>query len=132
MELRKVLLVDDEKDLVSSLKLDLEAKGYSVITAQDGNSALELARKENPQLVLLDLMLPGLDGYRVLKLLKSDERYRQIPILVITARADVADLTQAMECGADGCLVKPLKLDVLLNRVDTLIGKERQGNGHSV
>jgi len=127
----KVLLVDDEQDLVDSLRQDLQAQGYAVLTAQDGNSALELARKEMPQLILLDLMLPGLDGYRVLKLLKSDERYRKIPVLVITARADVSDLTQAIECGADGCLVKPLKLDVLLDRVHALIGERRQ-NGHSI
>ena len=127
----KVLLVDDEQDLVDSLKQDLQVQGYIVLTAQDGNSALELARNEMPQLILLDLMLPGLDGYRVLKLLKSDERYRKIPVLVITARADVSDLTQAIECGADGCLVKPLKLDVLLDRVHALIGDGRQ-NGHSI
>ncbi len=131
MDDRTVLLVDDERDMVDSLKRDLQTQGYTVLTARDGASALELARSEMPQLILLDLMLPGLDGYRVLKLLKSDERYRKIPILVITARADVADLTQAIECGADGCLVKPLKLDVLLDRVHALIGNGRQ-NSHAV
>ena len=126
-----VLVVDDELDLVKCLKEGLELEGYTVLTAEDGNAALEIARKETPHLILLDLMLPGLDGYHVLKLLKSDERYQQIPILVITARGDVRDLTQAVECGADGCLVKPLELDILLSRVHALIGNGGS-NEHSI
>lgn len=130
MENPKVLLVDDETDLVDSLSQDLQRVGYLVVTAQDGNSALDLARGEIPHLILLDLMLPGLDGYRLLKLLKSDERYRKIPVLVITARADASDLAQAVACGADGCLVKPLKRELLLERVHALIGKGNH-NGRS-
>ena len=124
----KILLVDDEPEILSSLKGDLEGQGYTVLTASDGHSALEMAKREFPQMILLDLMLPRLDGYRILKLLKSDERYRQIPILVITARADTQDLTLAMECGADGCLVKPLRFEVLLERIRDIAGK---GNGNS-
>lgn len=130
-----VLLVDDEVELIQSLQADLETHGYQVLTALDGKIALEIAREKNPHLILLDLMLPGLDGYRVLKLLKSDERYRRIPILVITARADTQDLTLALECGADGCLVKPVKFDVLLARIRLLVGNgngkdSAKGNGH--
>lgn len=117
-----ILLVDDEVELIQSLQADLGAHGYQVLTASDGKIALEIAREKSPDLILLDLMLPGLDGYRVLKLLKSDERYRKIPILVITARADAQDLTLALECGADGCLVKPVKFDVLLARIRLLAG----------
>ncbi|MBI3616448.1 MAG: response regulator [Candidatus Omnitrophica bacterium] len=131
MEPQKVLLVDDEQGMIDCLKEGLELQGYQVLTAQDGNNALELARKEIPHLILLDLMLPGLDGYHVLKLLKSDERYRGIPILVITARGDAGDLTQAVECGADGCLVKPLQLDVLMDQVHNLLGNGR-GDARSV
>ena len=131
MGLHKVLLVDDESEMVNSLKEGLELQGYSVITAQDGNSALEMVRNEAPHLILLDLMLPGLDGYHVLKLLKSDERYRQIPILVITARGDDKDLMQAVECGADGCLLKPLKFDILMERIRNVLGSGG-GNGQSV
>ena len=115
--------------MIDCLKKGLELQGYQVLTAQDGNNALELARKEIPHLILLDLMLPGLDGYHVLKLLKSDERYREIPILVITARGDAGDLTQAVECGADGCLVKPLQLDVLMDQVHNLLGNGRGDAG---
>lgn len=119
---KKLLIVDDETELVQWLERDLGKQGYQVFTAADGHRALEIAREEVPHLILLDLMLPKLDGYRVLKLLKSDERYQGIPILVITARADEQDLTLALECGADGCLVKPLSFEALLERVRALVG----------
>ena len=114
---RKILVVDDEAEVVDSLKGSLEACGYQVLTALDGIAAVEVARAEMPDLVLLDLMLPTLDGYRVLKLLKSDERYRKIPIIVVTARANAEDWALAVECGADGWIVKPVRADNLLERV---------------
>ncbi len=119
----KILIVEDEPDLVGSLKSNLETHGYGVLTTADGITALEMARKEIPNIILLDLMLPGLDGYHFLKLLKSDERYRQIPILVITARADAQDLTLAMECGANECLGKPLEFNVLISRIRSLLSE---------
>lgn len=127
----KVLVVDDEFEILDSLREDLERYGYTVLTASDGATALETARREAPQLILLDLMLPTLDGYRFLKLLKSDERYRKIPILVITARADAQDLTLAMECGADGCLVKPVKFEALLSRIRAIAGSVSGRNGEA-
>jgi len=116
-EPRKILVVDDEQEVVSSLKESLEACGYEVLTAIDGMKAVESARAEQPHLILLDLMLPTLDGYRVLKLLKSDERYRKIPIIVVTARANAEDRALAVECGADGWVVKPVRADNLLRQV---------------
>ena len=121
----KLLIVDDEPDLLHGLRGALEATGYTVLMAADGVTAVEMARRELPALILLDLMLPKLDGYRVLKLLKADERYREIPVLVITARADAQDLTLALECGATGCLVKPLKVEAVLNQIRAITG-----NGH--
>lgn len=130
--MKLLLLVDDEVELVAALREDLQACGYEVFTAHDGMAAVELARARRPDLILLDLMLPVLDGYRVLKLLKSDERYRAIPILVITARADADDWALALECGADGCLSKPLKLETLLQQIRSRIGNGRgHGNGKS-
>jgi len=108
-----VLLVEDEADLASALTADLEAQGYAVLTALDGIAALEMAQQALPQIILLDLMLPKVDGYRVLKLLKADERCRQIPIVVITARAGQRDLELAVEAGADACLVKPVRPETL-------------------
>lgn len=118
---KKLLIVDDEVELAQWLEKDLSKQGYQVFTAGDGHRALEIAREESPHLILLDLMLPKLGGFRVLKLLKSDERYQAIPILVITARAGEQDCTLAMECGADGYLVKPLQFEVLLERVRALV-----------
>ncbi len=127
---RKILIVDDERDLLDSLGTELATRGYAVLKAGDGIAALEAARSEGPDLILLDLMLPHLDGYRILQLLKKDERYRKIPILVITARANAEDWTLAMECGADGCLTKPFCLDSLLDRIVAIIGNG-SGNGNS-
>lgn len=129
-ESRKILVVDDERDLLDSIGVELRARGYAVLTAQDGIAALEAARSQGPDLILLDLMLPHLDGYRVLQLLKKDERYRKIPILVITARANAEDWTLAMECGADGCLTKPFRLDSLLDRIRAIVGNGNDASAH--
>lgn len=119
---QKILVVDDEAEVVSSLKESLEAGGYEVLTATDGIAAVETARTGTPHLILLDLMLPKLDGYRVLKLLKSDERYKKIPIIVVTARADPEDWALAVECGADDWVAKPVRADSLLGKVRTHLG----------
>lgn len=118
--MKKLLLVDDERELLSSLKLNLEDLGYQVETATDGAMALKAARQSMPDIILLDLMLPVLDGYQVLKLLKADKRYRHIPIVVITARAEAQDCALAQECGANGFLVKPLKIEALFAQIHAL------------
>lgn len=115
---KKILIADDEIEITDSLKRSLEESGYQVLTACDGLAAVELARREMPDLILLDIMLPTLDGYRVLKILKSDERYQGIPILVITARAGMDDWALAVECGANGCLNKPVRVSELMERID--------------
>lgn len=117
----RILIVDDEAEVVGSLKEILGRYGYEVLTALNGMDAVDLARAHMPNLILLDLMLPTLDGYRVLKLLKSDERYRDIPVVVITARADAQDWALALECGADACLTKPVNLEMLLQRVQAYV-----------
>lgn len=116
-----ILLVEDERDLVTALTTHLEAQGFAVVSAADGMAALTAAREAAPQLILLDLMLPGLDGYRVLKLLKTHERYQRIPIVVTTARAGSRDLELAVEAGADACLVKPVPVETLLTTIRTLL-----------
>jgi DNA-binding response OmpR family regulator len=115
--LHKILVVDDESELVESLSEGLQAHGYQVVTATDGITAVNAARSEKPSLILLDLMLPQLDGFRILKLLKTDERYQDIPILIISARATAEDRTLAVECGADGWLTKPVRMEELLEKV---------------
>lgn len=130
MEERKtrLLLVDDEPDLVQMVSVRLKAAGYEVSTAYDGQEALEKVKESRPDLMILDLMLPKLDGYKVCRLLKFDERTRGIPILIFTARAQVEDVTLATECGADAYLTKPFEAKVLLGKLQELLaaaGKAR-------
>jgi len=123
MEEKKIrlLLVDDEPDLVQMVSVRLKAAGYEISTAYDGQEALEKVRESQPDLIILDLMLPKLDGYKVCRLLKFDERTRAIPILIFTARAQVEDVTLATECGADAYLTKPFEAKVLLSKLQELL-----------
>ena len=117
----RILLVDDEPDLAQMVSVRLKAAGYEVSTAYDGQEALEKVKESRPDLMILDLMLPKLDGYKVCRLLKFDERTRGIPILIFTARAQVEDVTLATECGADAYLTKPFEAKVLLAKLQELL-----------
>jgi two-component system, OmpR family, alkaline phosphatase synthesis response regulator PhoP len=117
MAKKRILLVDDEPALVELMKIRLEANGYEVLTAIDGQAALDTARKESPDLIILDLMLPKMDGYKVCRLLKFDEKYKKIPILMFTARAQESDKQLGQEVGADGYVVKPFEPSTLLSKI---------------
>jgi len=119
---KKILVVDDEVALVEILKMRLEVKGYEVITAYDGPEALEKSRSESPDLILLDLMLPKLDGYRVCKMLKFDEKYQDIPIIMLTALAQESDKKLGLEIGADLYMTKPFESDQLMAAIEKLLG----------
>lgn len=114
---KKILIVDDEIDLVDTVRFPLEIEGYGVLVAYNGEDALNQARKENPDLILLDLMLPKLDGYKVCRLLKFDERYKHIPILMLTAKSQEKDKVIGMETGADEYITKPFDIDYLMRKV---------------
>lgn len=118
---KRILLVDDEKDLVEIMKFRLEANNYTVICAFDGQEALEKAKNENPDLIILDLMLPKIDGYKICRMLKFDEKYKKIPIVMFTARAQEADRKLGEEVGADAYITKPFDLQVLLDKIKELI-----------
>ncbi len=120
-ESRTILLVDDEPDLVQLVSVRLQAAGYRVITAGDGQQALDAVKQTRPDLIILDLMLPKVDGYKVCRLLKFDERYKKIPILVFTARAQDGDIRMATECGADAYLTKPFEAQTLLSKLRDLM-----------
>jgi len=121
MAQKSILLVDDEPDLVQLVTLRLQGVGYQVRPAYDGQEALEQVKKEIPDLIILDLMLPKMDGYKVCRLLKFDERYKKIPVLIFTARAQEEDIRLAMECGADAYLTKPFEAKALLSRLEELL-----------
>ena len=121
MAKKRLLLVDDETELVELIKFRLEASGYEVLTAIDGQQALEVARREKPDLVILDVMLPKMDGYKVCGLLKKDSRYAHIPIMMFTAKAMDADIKLGREVSADAYLTKPFEPKVLLEKIKELL-----------
>ncbi len=124
MDKERILLVEDEKDMVYAVTLQLEASGYEVITVCDGQEGLEKARKESPDLIILDLMLPKMDGYKVCGLLKADRRYNKIPIIMFTARAQESDIKMGKEVGADAYITKPFDPQLLLEKIRELLKKE--------
>jgi len=120
---KKILVVDDEADLVETLTFRLEANDYEVITAFDGQEGLDKARKENPDIIILDLMLPKMDGYKVCRMLKFDEKYKKIPIIMFTARAQESDKKMGEEVGVDAYITKPFDPQVLMGKIEELLGK---------
>lgn len=123
MSPKKILVVDDEVDLVETVRFPLEMEGFDVLVSYNGEDALNQARKENPDLIILDLMLPKLDGYKVCRLLKFDERYKHIPILMVTAKTQEKDKTLGMETGADEYITKPFEMDYLMEKVKAYLSK---------
>jgi two-component system, OmpR family, alkaline phosphatase synthesis response regulator PhoP len=119
---KKILLVDDEVDIVSMIQLRLEASGYEVIVASDGNQAYSMAKSASPDLIILDLMLPGMDGYQVCRLLKFDQNYKNIPIIMLTAKSQQEDKDWGQKVGADAYLTKPFKQEELLSKMKELLG----------
>lgn len=115
----RILVVDDEADLLTVLKIGLETEGYDVLTASDGEQGLSLARQFMPDLMVLDLMLPRMDGYKVCRALKFDDRYKKIPIFILSARSGETDRRLALELGADEFHSKPYDLRELVARVRT-------------
>jgi DNA-binding response OmpR family regulator len=118
----RILIIDDEADLVSVLRFGLEIEGFEVISAGDGEEGLRLAREQQPTLMLLDLMLPKIDGYKVCRSLKFDERYKNIPIFILSARSGEQDRKLAMEMGADAFVTKPYEMKELVSRIRVRLG----------
>ncbi|MBN2144863.1 MAG: response regulator [Candidatus Aureabacteria bacterium] len=105
-----------------ALKDLLEFQGFKIITAEDGQTALSIARKESPSLIILDLMLPKLDGYKVCRLLKFDKKHKNIPIIMLTARTQQEDKNMGMEMRANEYICKPYKDEELLNTIKKYLG----------
>lgn len=120
---KTILLVDDEEDLVYALTARLKNRGFKVVVAREGLGALRQARSQNPDLIILDIMLPKMDGYKVCRLLKSDKRYSPIPILMLSARGQERDRELGKKAGADDYLVKPFNSEDLISRIEKLMKK---------
>jgi DNA-binding response OmpR family regulator len=122
----KVLVIEDNANLAFGLTRSLESEGYVVEAADDGNRGLELARSCNPDLIVLDLMLPGIDGYSVLRQLR--EKGSDVPVLILSARSEEADKVVGFRLGADDYVTKPFGLSELLARVQAILRRARGGD----
>ncbi|MBU1147495.1 MAG: response regulator [Candidatus Omnitrophica bacterium] len=118
---KRILIVDDEPQIVMVVESRLKASGYEVISACDGQEGLDKARSEKPDLIILDLMLPKLDGYKVCRMLKFDEKYKKIPVIIFTARAGQEEEKLSHETGADAYITKPFEATVLLKKIEELL-----------
>lgn len=119
---KRILVVEDEVEMVEMLKFRLEANNYEVITAYNGQEALDVVEKNKPDLVLLDLMIPVVSGYDVCRMLKSNEKYKDIPIIIVTARTQGREMGLAKELCVGDCIIKPYEPEVLLSKIKEVLG----------
>ncbi len=116
--MKKVLIVDDEQDIVESLKFVLEAEEYECYTAFNGEDGLKTAKEIIPDLIILDIMMPKMNGYKISRLLKFDSKYKDIPIIMLTARSQEEDKLIGEETGANEYITKPFDLDFVVEKVN--------------
>jgi len=121
--LKKILVVDDETGFTDALSDVFTARGYAVTAAHDGEEALEKMRGDRPDLVILDIMMPKMDGLKVAATLRSDNVLKDVPVVMLTARTEVGDTKQGLELGAAAYVAKPFRMESLLGIVDGLIGQ---------
>ncbi len=121
MPRHKILIVDDEPDIVETLSFMLQARNFDVVTASDGLEALSKVKSEHPDLVLLDIMMPGMDGYDVCVKLKTDKETKNIPVVMLTARGENEAVIRAHKSGAHDYIVKPFTLPTLINKLNKLL-----------
>ncbi|GIW44865.1 MAG: DNA-binding response regulator [Candidatus Binatia bacterium] len=124
---RRILVVEDDPDILELLRFNLQQEGYAVSTATDGASALEKARRQTPDLVLLDLALPGMSGLEVCRKLREDPVLRAVPLVMVTAKADEADRIVGLELGADDYITKPFSVRELLARIRAVLRRSGMG-----
>ena len=118
MSTKTVLIADDEVDIVETVKFMLESEGFEVLTAFDGEEALKLARTAIPDIILLDVMMPKINGYKVSRLLKFDKKFQNIPILMVTARSQEEDRLIGEETGADEYITKPFEISEVIDLIN--------------
>jgi two-component system, OmpR family, alkaline phosphatase synthesis response regulator PhoP len=120
-EKETILVVDDEEDILELVRFNLAREGYQVICSGTGEASLAIARKDHPDLIVQDLMLPGIDGLEVTKSLKDDPRTRDIPIVMLTAKGEEADIVIGLELGADDYVTKPFSPRILVARIRAIL-----------
>lgn len=120
---KKILVVDDETELLKALSIRLKTSGYEVITASDGQEGLEKAKSLNPDLIVLDVLMPKMDGYEACRMLKFDEKYKSIPIIMLTAKAQDIDKVMGKKVGADDYITKPFETQDLIDKIKRRLGE---------
>ncbi|MHB8079728.1 MAG: response regulator [Candidatus Krumholzibacteriia bacterium] len=129
MNRETVLVIEDEDDILELITVSLTREGFRVLGAGTGEEGLALARAEAPDLIVLDLMLPGMDGLQVCRELRADPRARALPVLILTARGEEADVVAGLETGADDYMTKPFSPKVLVARVRTVLRRRAAAPG---
>jgi len=122
----KIVIVDDDDIYRKVIRIQLESKGYHVIPARDGLEGLNMIRKEVPDLIILDLMLPLMDGHKLCRLIKFDKKLRQIPIIILTSRDLDEDAQQTKESGAEAYIIKTTRSEIFLDVVHRLLDRTRK------
>ena len=131
MAKESILVIEDEQDILALIRYNLEKEGYGVFAVTSGEAGLDAARANLPDLILLDLMLPGLDGFEICKILKADAHTAPIPILMLTAKGEESDIVTGLELGADDYITKPFSPKVLVARIRTVLRRQSKGEkGH--
>lgn len=120
----KILIVDDEPDLIELVRLRLESSGYDVLEAHDGQEGLDMARKDHPDLIILDIMMPKMNGYQVCRELKKEDK--KTPVMLLTAKSQESDRFWGKECGADSFVTKPFEMDHLLSTIQGLLNPSKK------
>lgn len=128
MARNRILVVDDEEDILEFVRYNLAKEGYQIICIESGEDCVKTAREKLPDLIILDIMLPGIDGLDVCKILRGDSKTQHIPIIMLTAKGDEADIITGLELGADDYIVKPFSPRVLNARVKALLRRVSQVN----
>lgn len=126
MEKETILVVDDEEDILELVRFNLDREGYQVILAASGESCIDVAQQRRPDLIILDLMLPGIDGLEVAKRLKEGPTTADIPILMLTAKGEESDIVIGLELGADDYVTKPFSPRVLVARIRAILRRKGQ------
>ena len=121
-----ILIVDDEEDIIELIQYNLKNEGYSILTAEAGEQAIKIAKQARPDLIVLDLMLPGMDGLEVTRYLRSNEQTRDLPIVILTAKGEESDIITGLELGANDYISKPFSPKVLTARIRAILRRRRK------
>jgi DNA-binding response OmpR family regulator len=122
----KVLVIDDEPAILELLRINFEMEGFTVVSAPDGRAGLEKAREELPDVVISDIMMPGLDGLQLMRLLRDDPRTADLPVILLSAKAQNAEVQRGLDLGADDYVTKPFDPLELLDRVNSVLANVRR------